>query len=252
MNQRNGWFFLLASVLSILGIIGIVTRSYQTVLSLEVSESVENGYKIWQQFRCEECHTLYGQGGGYAPDLTHVYALRSQSYLRDFFVSPAAYYPDHQLMPRFALRQDEVTDLLAMFRWVDEEPLASRYWPPRLLAISQNEPKLEHFAIRSNRSEIESGRQIFGQRCASCHSMEPAITIIGPSLWNIQKTASERLPGVEAAEYIRMSIIAPSDFVVEGFQDVMQKNFGDVLSSTEINELVAFLMTIGFNEQGGD
>ena len=28
-----------------------------------------------------------------------------------------------------------------------------------------------------------------------------------------------------------------------GFQDVMQKNFGDVLTSDQINDLIAYLMT---------
>ena len=42
----------------------------------------------------------------------------------------------------------------------------------------------------------------------------------------------------------RISIIKPGVYIVPGFEDVMQKNFGDVLTSEQINDLIAFLMTL--------
>lgn len=246
MNHRNGWFFLLASVLSILGIIGVVTRGYQQVVSQDVPESVTVGYDVWRRYSCEGCHTLYGQGGVYAPDLTHILSIRSESYIREFVVNPAAFYPNHRVMPRYGLKQEEVTGLLAMFRWMDQDSLTVGYWPPRDLSIAQNNYDMDQLAAEiSIMTELEQGRQIFGQRCASCHSLEPDTIIVGPSLWDIGTTAASRVPGTEPAEYIRTSIIAPSELVVEGFQDVMQKNFGNVLSSAEIDDLVAFLLSIG-------
>ena len=49
-----------------------------------------------------------------------------------------------------------------------------------------------------------------------------------------------------AEEYLRTSIIHPAEFIVPGFQDVMQKNFGDMLTSDQINDLIVFLMTEKF------
>ena len=42
------------------------------------------GMNLWRAKNCEGCHTLYGQGGPYAPDLTHIYAQRGVDYLREF------------------------------------------------------------------------------------------------------------------------------------------------------------------------
>ena len=46
-------------------------------------------------------------------------------------------------------------------------------------------------------------------------------------------------------EYIHTSITQPGAFVVEGFQDgVMPLNFGETLSEQDINDLVAYLLTL--------
>jgi hypothetical protein len=73
--------------------------------------------------------------------------------------------------------------------------------------------------------------------------LQADVVIIGPSLAGIASHAGSRVAGLSAEEYIRASIVHPSEFVVPGFQDVMQKNFGDVLSSGQINDLIAYLMT---------
>ena len=61
----------------------------------------------------------------------------------------------------------------------------------------------------------------------------------------VMKLAHER--GVEegsaAEQYLRDSIINPSDFVVPGFPDAMQRNLGDKLTGDQINDIIAFLLT---------
>ena len=56
--------------------------------------------------------------------------------------------------------------------------------------------------------------------------------------------AASRIPGLSAEEYIRNSMVNPSDYLVEGFPDVMAKNLAQVLSSQDIADLVAYLMTL--------
>ena len=73
--------------------------------------------------------------------------------------------------------------------------------------------------------------------------LQPDVVIVGPSLAGVADRAGSRVAGLSAEEYIRTSIVHPSAFIVAGFQDVMQKNFGDVLSSGQINDLIAYLMT---------
>ena len=49
---------------------------------------------------------------------------------------------------------------------------------------------------------------------------------------------------MSAEEYIRQSILDPLAFVVDGFAPVMPVDFGETLSPQEIDDLVAFLLTL--------
>jgi hypothetical protein len=58
------------------------------------------------------------------------------------------------------------------------------------------------------------------------------------------KRAATRIAGTSAEDYIRQSILDPSAFVVPGFQDnIMPTTFGQQLSQTDIDNLIAYLLT---------
>ena len=81
--------------------------------------------------------------------------------------------------------------------------------------------------------------------CRICHSLEKGETIIGPSFYGIADHAGERVPGMTAEEYLHQSIVEPNAFVVPGFPEgQMIQNFGQILTEEQINDLVAFLMTM--------
>ncbi len=81
--------------------------------------------------------------------------------------------------------------------------------------------------------------------CRICHSLEKDEVIIGPSFHGIASRAGDRVPGMTAEEYLYQSIVEPNAFVVPGFPEgQMIQNFGKILTEEEINDLVAFLMTM--------
>jgi mono/diheme cytochrome c family protein len=88
------------------------------------------------------------------------------------------------------------------------------------------------------------GQRLFTQNCASCHAITPDTRVVGPSLYNIGETAAERVPGMDALLYIEISIIDPSDYVNEGYQDLMPSTFGTTLTGAELDALVAYLFTL--------
>lgn len=211
------------------------------------------GMRVWQEYKCEGCHTLYGQGGNYAPDLTHIYATRGGDYLREFLLNPAAFHPNQRQMPMFGLTKSESDNLLAFLQWVSEQPAANT-WPPRPINVSGggsldvqpvNNSTSNSSAANSD-DPVARGKYLFSNApaiCSTCHSLAPDVVIVGPSLAGVANRAGSRVANMSAEEYLRNSIVHPSDFIVPGFQDVMQKNFGDVLTSDQINDLIAFLMT---------
>ncbi len=80
--------------------------------------------------------------------------------------------------------------------------------------------------------------------CRLCHSLDPGVTLVGPSFAGIAARAATRVPGLSAEEYLRQSILEPNAYVVPGFPTgQMVQNLGDILSEEQVDDLVAFLLT---------
>ena len=81
--------------------------------------------------------------------------------------------------------------------------------------------------------------------CMTCHSLEPGVTIIGPSLAKIGTEAGARVSGESAEDYLRKSILEPDATVVEGFSaGLMSKELSTELTEQQVNDLIAYLLTV--------
>lgn len=215
----------------------------------EVTAEAAAGANVWRAYGCEGCHTLYGMGGAYAPDLTHIYAQRGADYLREFLVNPAAFHPGGRMMPAFGLTRSETDNLLAFLQWADEQAAS---WPPRPIQVAGGGSiGLESADVGTTASlpadPAARGEYWFKRPpaiCATCHALAPDTVIVGPSLAGIASRAADRVPGQSAEAYLRDSIINPGHFIVPGFPDVMQRNLGEKLSAEQINDIITFLLTL--------
>lgn len=81
--------------------------------------------------------------------------------------------------------------------------------------------------------------------CATCHSLEADVVLVGPSHAGVAGRAGSYVAGKSAEDYLHESIVTPDAHVVEGFTaGVMYQNYGNELSEQEIADLVAYLMTL--------
>jgi nitric oxide reductase subunit C len=240
------WFFAIGVFLGLLGVGSLVANTFVANSATQLPPQVAQGQQVWVANQCESCHGLVGQGGQYAPDLTHIVGLRGETYLREFFVNPGAFHPNQRVMPRLNITRDEVTHLIAYLQYAQDAPLAQNM--PIVQVVGGGGVVSSVVTVSDNMSAedmaLADGRAIFSARCASCHSLEKDVVIIGPSFWDIGNRAWYRVTGQSAEQYIRNSIVYPTDFVVEGYQDVMQKNLGEVLSSDDIENVVTFLVSL--------
>jgi len=85
-----------------------------------------------------------------------------------------------------------------------------------------------------------AGQVVFEANCAGCHA---ATDGAGPALPGMGERAATRVQGMTAVAYLHESIVDPAAHVVEGFNDIRPHDFGTKLSDTDINNLVAFLLT---------
>ena len=98
----------------------------------------------------------------------------------------------------------------------------------------------------------QMGKALFDQTtireapaCSTCHSVTPDQVIVGPSLAGIAVRAGERLSGVSPEDYLRQSITNPNEYIVDGFSPgVMYPDFRKALTEDEINNLIAYLLTL--------
>jgi cytochrome c553 len=82
--------------------------------------------------------------------------------------------------------------------------------------------------------------------CATCHVLAPGEpAVVGPNLSGIATVAGQRVEGQSAEVYLYTSITDPYAYVVQGYQSsIMVRNYADYLTEQQINDMVAFLMTL--------
>jgi cytochrome c553 len=90
-------------------------------------------------------------------------------------------------------------------------------------------------------------QQLIGTQagCVTCHSLEPDVVIVGPSLAKIGAEAGSRVSGLAAEEYLRQSILEPDAYTAEGFAaGLMPKALAGELSEKQVSDLVAYMLTL--------
>jgi cytochrome c551/c552 len=106
----------------------------------------------------------------------------------------------------------------------------------------------------SSVGDAASGEELYHQTvigsasapgCVTCHSLEPDVVLVGPSHAGVGTRAGTYQEGMSAEAYLRESITDPDAHVVEGFTPgVMYQNYAEDLTARQINDLVAYLLTL--------
>ena len=91
---------------------------------------------------------------------------------------------------------------------------------------------------------ILQGQAVFTAKCAICHANVPDNVVRGPSLHGIAQRAETRVAGQDARTYIYASIMLPSEYLVEGFDDLMPKSLAKELTGEELDAVVDYLFTL--------
>ena len=59
-----------------------------------ITAEVTRGKDVWHKYNCINCHTLFGEGAYYAPDLTKIAQHRGEAYLTAYMKDPAQFYDE--------------------------------------------------------------------------------------------------------------------------------------------------------------
>lgn len=272
-KRHTRLFFIWGTLLFSAIFIGLTIDSHRQFGELtnaeNITEDVIEGKHVWHRNNCINCHTLFGEGAYYAPDLTKITKQRGEAYLTAFLQDPSRFYSEdihRRIMPNPNLNDTEIAQVIAFLDWVAE--VDNQGWPPRPIAVSSGAlpgataPPGPTAATESD-EPVALGESLFRQpdlACQACHSIQPGVTLAGPSMAGIGTRADEVVsdPGytgtaTDAEGYIRESIVSPSAHIVPGDNfstggpqgiSLMPADYETRLSDEQISYLVAYLMTL--------
>ncbi|MFH1813197.1 MAG: c-type cytochrome [Pseudomonadota bacterium] len=279
MNKRQARLFAIGStVVATLAFVGLTIDSHRQFPKLtnaqNITPAVTHGKDVWHKYNCINCHTLFGEGAYYAPDLTKIAQHRGAEYLKAYMKDPSKFYDEQRhrrLMPKQDLTDVEIADLVSFLDWVSK--VDNQGWPPRpilvtgagvgpmggLQAAAGSAPPPGAPPAGADKSPIALGEVVFRESipaCAACHSLLPGAQMAGPSLAGVATRAQETVGSADytgdakdAADYLRESIVQPSAHMITGAMysasgvSFMPATYGKDLTPDQIDHLVAYLMT---------
>ncbi|NLY59807.1 MAG: c-type cytochrome [Gammaproteobacteria bacterium] len=283
MNNRQARIFAWGSTIAAAALfLGLTLDSHRQFPELtnaaNITPEVTHGKDVWHKYNCINCHTLFGEGAYYAPDLTKITQHRGEAYLQAYMREPGAFYDEQRhrrLMPQQDLSDEEITSLIAFLDWVAN--VDNQGWPPRPILVTGGFTAVAGGSGAG--TPVQSGSTSVGVRpvdpdddiralgenvfrtaipgCTTCHSLAPGADGAGPSLAGVA-TRAELLVGAadytgqasDVEGYLREAITEPSAHLNTGGMysangmSFMPNTYGDSLSDEEIEQLVAFLATL--------
>ncbi len=92
-----------------------------------------------------------------------------------------------------------------------------------------------------------AGKAVFASSgCGSCHTFQPAgaTGTIGPNLDTAIAADAKSNNNMNLAAFVKQSIVDPNAYIAKGYQKgLMPSGFGSQLSSSQLNDLVAFILS---------
>ncbi|MHC4183223.1 MAG: c-type cytochrome [Planctomycetota bacterium] len=131
-------------------------------------DKAEEGFeKLLNDIRCMTCHNIQGNGGPFAPELTHEGSKLKESWIKDFLQKPDIVRPLLKQMPKFNITAEEAGTAVKFI----EEYFVS------------DEIPLEKFAdVKPTEEEINKGKELYDAKgCRSCHAISGG-GVVGPNL----------------------------------------------------------------------
>lgn len=280
MNNRQTRLFAIGSTaLATLVFLALTIDSHRQFPELtnaeDITPEVTHGKDVWHKYNCINCHTLFGEGAYYAPDLTKITKHRGAEYLKAYMRDPAQFYDENKhrrLMPKQDLSEKEIADLIVFLDWVSN--VDNQGWPPRpilvtgsivpgaatVLGADPNMAPTGTTPVDATDDARALGQQLFrtaAPACNACHSTAPGADMAGPSLAGVRRRAEQILASGEyqgeatdVAGYMREAIVSPSAHVVPGAMysangvSFMPNTYANDLSEEQTDQLVAFLMSL--------
>lgn len=145
-----------------------------------ITEQVVRGKALWEANNCMGCHTLFGEGAYYAPELTQVVARRGAPWIKLFLDDPEKMFPGQRKMVRYGFTEAQKDDLVAFLTWCGGV---------NLQGFPAKPPLRDLMRPTSTTAAVDAAGQpeLFRTICVACHSVGGAGGVVGPALDEVYK-----------------------------------------------------------------
>ncbi len=101
-----------------------------------LTDAVIHGKRVWEKHACIDCHSLFGEGAYFAPEVGNVWVRYggkddpegARESIKAWILSQPTGIEGRRQMPKFDLTDQEVDDLASFFEWTSK--VNTQGWPP--------------------------------------------------------------------------------------------------------------------------
>lgn len=117
-------FFLGGTVITFLIFIGLTVYSMAPSNDQSnhqnITDQVVRGKHLWETNNCMGCHSILGEGGYYAPELTKVVDRKGEAMIKAILMSPVPWAPNGRKMVAYEMSSQDADALIEYFKWIGE------------------------------------------------------------------------------------------------------------------------------------
>lgn len=117
-------FFLGGTVVTFMAFIGLTIYSFSPKNDQTHHENIDamviRGKHLWETNNCMGCHTILGEGGYYAPELTKVVERKGEAYIKAVLQSPIPWGPNGRKMVKYEMSDEDAEAMIAFFKWIGQ------------------------------------------------------------------------------------------------------------------------------------
>jgi nitric oxide reductase subunit C len=142
-----------------------------------ITQAVDDGKMVWHKYDCVGCHSIFGNGTYFAPDVTKIAAHKPKGYLKKFLMDPKGVNAQ-AVMPKLGISSLEADNLISFLDWISK--VDTNNWPPKPILAT---------AAGVGGKPLTAGQLVYqSQGCSNCHTINGIGGMSGPDLTKVGGT----------------------------------------------------------------
>jgi nitric oxide reductase subunit C len=179
----------------------------------EITDEVNAGKMVWHKYDCIGCHTIFGTGSYFAPDMTKITDKKPREYLKRFLMDPRGVNPK-AAMPKLGITSVEADNLITFFEWIAK--VDTNGWPPKPILAT---------AAGVGGAILTPGQSLYQSLgCVNCHMLNGIGGTTGPELTHV----GSRHDSTWLAGHVKDPAAYVPGSAMPGFKQLDEKQVSDL------------------------